>query len=398
MMFTLPIRRLSCNILLALLAAVVASAPRAEAPPIRIGMSLSLSGSGGDGQAGASGRLNRTGYELWQALVNQRGGILGRKVELLIRDDQGDPGLTAKIYEDLILKEKVDLLFAPYSSALTLAAAPVIDRHGYPSLVNAAISEEIWSKGYKNIFGMLLPSQRIAVGFLAMLSDANINKVALIAGEDSWSVSAREGVKKWAAQYNIVLTTVISVPKATTDFEAIAIKARQSGAEAVLQLDYLEQALQLRRGLKKAGWSPKAFYNAVGGSHPKYLELLGEEANGTFSTTMWEPRDDLFPESTQFVKDYTARFGVQPTWQAAAVYASGQVLERAIQKAGGTNRDRLRKVLLELDMDTVIGRYTVAPSGIQTKRFPAIFQWQQGRAELTWPSEARTKAPQFGKY
>ncbi|HYD95902.1 MAG TPA: amino acid ABC transporter substrate-binding protein [Noviherbaspirillum sp.] len=356
-----------------------------EALPIRIGLSLSLTGS-----LSEFGRLHRNGYQLWEAHVNQRGGILGRKVELIVRDDKSEPQTAQRIYEELILKDKVELLFSPYSSPITLAVAPVVERHGYSIVVTGAASEEIWNKGYKNIFGILPAAGRFAVGFLALLANASISQVAIVTTDDIFPASVASGARKWAPQYGITVAANIVEPRHSPDFLRAAELARQSGAQAVVLAGYLEEAIQMRRALKKIGWMPAAYYAATGGSVQKYAEQLGNDANMTCSTSLWEANEDLFPRSLQFAIDYRARFSETPTQQAAAPYAAGQVLEAAILKAGTTERSALRRALSSLDMATVIGRFSVGPDGMLNKRFPVVFQWQDGRREIVWPPEAKT--------
>src|SRR5213075_2418137 len=107
--------------------ALVTAGPASSAdpaPPLRIGVSLGLSGT-----YAAISDMQKKAYRLWEHDVNQRGGILGRKVELIIRDDKSDPEISKRIYVDYIEREKVDFVFGPYSSAITAVVAPVTEQH-----------------------------------------------------------------------------------------------------------------------------------------------------------------------------------------------------------------------------------------------------------------------------
>jgi len=137
--------------------------------PLRIGLSLGLSGAYAN-----DGAMQHMAYQLWASHVNLRGGLLGRRVELLVRDDGSDPALARTIYETLILRDRVDLLFSPYSSAITFAVAPITERHGYPLLAAGAASDEIWKQGHHFIFATIPPATRQTIGFLALLADARI--------------------------------------------------------------------------------------------------------------------------------------------------------------------------------------------------------------------------------
>ncbi|RJQ41034.1 MAG: hypothetical protein C4550_02560 [Nitrospiraceae bacterium] len=94
--------------------------PAFAAEPIKIGVSLGLTGKYSE-----MSNMQMKGFRLWEKEVNERGGILDRKVEVLIRDDRSDPQTAKSIYEQLILKDKVDFVFGPYSSGITEAILPV---------------------------------------------------------------------------------------------------------------------------------------------------------------------------------------------------------------------------------------------------------------------------------
>src|SRR5205085_6856372 len=121
------------HILLCLVTALLSAVPGMSAhaaddshAPLRIGISLGLTGSYEN-----ITRQQQRAFRLWETHINERDGILGRKVQLIIRDDKSDPQVAKRIYEDFIEREKVHFVFAPYSSAVTSAVAPVTERHGY---------------------------------------------------------------------------------------------------------------------------------------------------------------------------------------------------------------------------------------------------------------------------
>ena len=138
---------------MALLAACGAGGgSNADDETIVFGGALPLTGWGSD-----AGQLNNRGYELWAKHVNEDGGILGKKVELKIYDDQSDPTTTARLYERLITQDKVDVLLAPWSDDMTMPATTVAEKYKKPMLTGGATLTDIWSRGYEYVSG-LLPS------------------------------------------------------------------------------------------------------------------------------------------------------------------------------------------------------------------------------------------------
>jgi len=381
--------------LLAWAALAATSAPRAATPgqpPLRIGLTLGLTGT----YAKDSEMMGKA-YRLWAEQVNRRGGLLGRPVELLLHDDRSDPAVARAVYEDLILRDGVDLIFAPFSSAITFAMAPVAERHGYPLLAAGAAADEIWKQGYRYVFATIPPAGRQTIGLLAILADAGIDTLAIVEADDVYSSALAEGTRKWAAEYRIRIISGRKIAKGTHELEPMAREARQSGARALLMAGHFDEAVNMRRALKKIGWTPAAFYASVGPTQDAYRTALAGDEEGVLATSTWEAREDLrLPGSTAFLRAFVDRFGVSPSFVAAQAYSAGQLLEQALLKTGRVERKLLRDTLAAMDTDVIIGRYTVDQLGMLTKRFPLIIQWQGGRREIVWPPEIRTAQPRLG--
>lgn len=360
-------------------------------PPIRIGLSLSLTGLYQE-----VARFAYRAYLLWERQVNDRGGMLGRRVQFLIRDDRGDPEVARGLYEDLLRHDKVDLVLGPYSSQITAAAAQVAERHGYPMLAPGAASEDIWKRGNLHVFGVYPQAGRYAIGFLAVLAEAGVERIAIVASDDNFSAGVADGMRKWAAQYKLAVVHWQVEPKKQPDMARAATAAREAGAQAMLVAGHFEESVAMRRALKQVGWRPQAYYATVGPATQKYLEHLGAEAEGTFSTSQWEAREDLrYPGSLEFLRAYRAAYQEDPSYHAAAAYAACQILERAVARVGRIDRPALREAYAALDMYTLLGRYSVDRTGMQVKGMPLIVQWQRGRREIVWPLELRTAVPQL---
>ena len=105
------------------------TSPSGSTSPLVIGASVSLTGDFAD-----SGKAVKAGYDLWAATVNAKGGVLGRKVQVKIVDDTSSPTQVVTNYQNLINRDKVDLVFGPFSSLLTVPASQVAKRYGYAFL------------------------------------------------------------------------------------------------------------------------------------------------------------------------------------------------------------------------------------------------------------------------
>jgi branched-chain amino acid transport system substrate-binding protein len=131
-----------------LLALALLAAPLAvEAePPIRIGASLSLTGA-----YAALGQNQQRGYQLCIKHTNEKGGALGRKLELVVEDDRSDAATAIRIYEKLITQDKVDLVLGPYGTPMTEPVADVTEKYKMPMVAPMAATTSIFKKGRKFI-------------------------------------------------------------------------------------------------------------------------------------------------------------------------------------------------------------------------------------------------------
>lgn len=366
---------------------------RETAPPVRIGVSLSLSGVHMH-----DGVMQQKAYRLWAQHVNQRGGLLGRPVEMIIRDDGSDANAARRIYREFTERDGLDLVFGPFSSGITLAVAPIAERNAYPMLAAGAASDEIWRQGYRYVFGTIPAAGRQTIGWLALLAEAGIDSLALVHTDDAYALDMAAGTRKWAAEYGIRITSTQAVTAGTADLRAPARQAQRSGARALLMAGHFDESVNMRRALKQIEWTPAAFFASVGPTLNQYGQLLRGDAEGVFATSTWEAREELkYPGSAAFLREFLRTYDETPSFIGAQAYAAGQILERAIATAGGFERTRLRDALSQLDTEVIIGRYAVDQAGLLIKRFPLLIQWQQGRREIVWPAEMRTAPARFGR-
>src|SRR4051794_41707275 len=123
------------------------STSQASSKPIRIGASLPLTGDFSE-----PGKAANQGYKVWQKMVNDQGGLLGRKVQIIVRDDASDQNTVVSDYNGLISRQKVDMLLGTFSSLLNLPASTVAERNRKLYVEPAGGAPEIFSRGYKHLF------------------------------------------------------------------------------------------------------------------------------------------------------------------------------------------------------------------------------------------------------
>lgn len=382
---------------LALLAAMLAFAsiaPTHAAEPLRICVSL-----GPDGRYAGPSKMQGKAYALWQAEVNGRGGLLNRPVEIEFADDKGSADEAERIYRGFVTGGECDLVFGPYSSALTKRVAPIVDKAGFPMLAAGASADEIWQQGYRNVFGMWTPASRYSQGMLRMAYMAGLKKIAILNADDAFSSAIAAGTGKWAPYLELQIVSADKFPKGTADLTDYVRRARDNGAELVVVAGHRDEAVNARRAMAVLGWFPRAFFATVGPALPSWGADMGPDAEGAFATSIWEPHRSVnYPGAHAFAAAFRkANEDVDPSYHAATAYAAGQILEAAVAQSQSLDRDDIRAALFDLDTESVIGRYAVDHTGMQVKRLEMIVQWRQERKEIVWQGGKSPTPPVIGE-
>ena len=270
-----------------------------QAAPIRIGMSLGMTG-----KYAVIANMQEKAFRLWETTVNRQGGLLGRTVQLTIFDDQSRVEVAQTLYRRMVSEEKMDLLFPPYSSDLTAAILAITESHGYPLLIHGAAADSIWQQGYRYAFGVLPPASRYTLGFLEMLLMNGFTKVAVISANDAFSETIAKGADQWIGRLGIEMVLSRTVAKGSDDFDALARQVQASQAEALIMCGHFNEAINMRQGLIDINWYPKAYWASVGPVFQAYYDHFGRAAENTFSSTQWTYYDKLpFPGSKDFLSE-----------------------------------------------------------------------------------------------
>ena len=372
-----------------MLAGLAAIAVAAAANPIRIGISLGLTG-----KYERPARMQQQAYIQWRDELNASGGLFGRPIEMSIRDDRSNPEIAVDIYRGFVQGGQQDLIIGPYSSGITAAVAPIADGAGVPMLAAGAAADSIWKQGYGNVFGMWTPASRYALGILQLAYREGLRSVAILHADDAFSKSIAAGARRWAPYLNLNLIADIEIRKGWGDIAEPVERVRDAAADLVIVAGHFDDAVQAQVAFGTSGWLPQAFFATVGPALPAWRSATGAVGELAFATSIWEPQV-AYPGAREFAEAFQKRYGVEPSYHAATAYAAGKILEAAAGLAGSLDRDGMRAALLALDTSTVIGRYTVDRTGMQTKRVPLIVQWQYGRKEIVWPDRYRTRPPIF---
>jgi len=364
----------------ALVAAGVLAAGSASADDgkIRIGYALSLSGINAQGAA----TTTLPGYQLWVKDVNDAGGINvgGKKmmVEVVAYDDTSDAQTMLRLEEKLMSQDKVDFVLPPWSTGFNLAAAPIFAKYGYPDLaVTANANDETdLVKQYPTLFFFLNQPANFGGALIGLMNgykkDGKLNnKVAMLSVGDQFGaeMSGGFGAGLKANGYDIVLSK--SYPLGAADLTNEVKAAKASGADTFIAASYPPDTFMLTGTSIAQGYNPKIFYTAVGTAFAEYGGAFKEKSEGVMGIGGWNPN---LPGAQDYYKRQVAVTGHAPDgWASPLTYASLQILEQAIEKAGTLDR---KKVL-----DTIVngGPWQTVSGPIDLKTHIHEHQWGAGQ-------------------
>jgi branched-chain amino acid transport system substrate-binding protein len=322
------------------------------------------------------------GLELWRDEVNAAGGLLGRRVELRLLDDGSQAVRTRELYARLMRDEKADLLIGPYGSAATLVAAAEAERARRVMINGAGPASAVHSRAPKYLFQSGLPYASYGAGALQIAADAGYRKLFILARDDTASREMAQATHTAAAQEFVVSDIALYKP-GTLDFTAQVAKARAVEAEAWIAFGDVRDAAEMVKTFKRLNYAPQLFF-ARAASHPRFIALLGQDAEFSLGAVDFDPR--LGDAARSFAKAFAAKWTVPPTLAAAEGYAAGTVLAAAVRSAGTLDQEKVRAALAELGTITVFGPYKVAPeNGMQIGAKPEVVQIRKGRPELGTP-------------
>jgi len=331
--------------------------------------------------------------KMWVDQVNSRGGLLGHKINLVLLDDKSDTQTAVKLYEKLITEDKVDLLLAPYSSAITEAVANVNERYKMPYVAYGASSSTIWEKGRKYVFSIVAVAEDYQKGSLHLAKQIGVNKIAII-GEDSlFPRQAGVGARQWADRLGLQVVLQENYSQKQTDFTALLQKIKAAGAEVIISNSYFADSAAQLRQMSELNLNFKLFSSTVGPGLPNFAEQLGSTAEYVLGFSQWEPVADVLkhPGMNEFIAEYEKRFGEKPNYHAGGTYGALQVTEAAVKKADSFDNDKLRDALASIEVATVFGRYKVDAKGMNDHEgltFPIL----KGKRRVVYPGKwAETK-------
>jgi branched-chain amino acid transport system substrate-binding protein len=351
------------------LSLVLAASVQAQ-QPLKIGFGMSLTGP-----LAGNGKAALISMQIWAEDVNAKGGILGRKVELVYYDDQTNPSTVPSIYSKLLDVDKVDLLVSGYGTNVIAPAMPIVMQRNmtFMTLFGLNVNSKF---NYDRYFQIMPAGPEPAIGWtqgffdIAMALTPKPQTVALVGADAEYPALALEGARAQVKRTGLKMVYDKTYPPNTVDFSPIVRAIQATNPDLVFLASYPPDSAGMVRAANEVGLKTRMFGGGLVG--PQFAALktqLGPLLNGLVNYEAYAPDvAGKFPFLEQFLAKYQGRAikeGVDPLgfYLPPYAYAMMQVLEQAIKATGGLDQAKLADYMHTYEFDTYVGKVRFAKNG-----------------------------------
>jgi ABC-type branched-subunit amino acid transport system substrate-binding protein len=385
---------LSRRSILSAAGAALALPALAQAPasgPIRIGSTLALTGP-----LSATALTHKLVGEIYVEQLNKRGGLLGRQVQWIVKDDQSKPDLARTLYEQLVTSDKVDLLMGPYATGAILSAMGVAQRYnkvlvhhtfGIPSMAKYDMQFPAWALGPD-------PAKTVPNTLFDMLAQSRKppKTIAVVTSKFPSVHFLSLGGREIAKQRGLKEVLFLEWDFGNRDFGPIAARVKDANPDLVWMGDIALEGNMLLDAMKKIDYTPPLHFHLYPAPGPMTKSADG---NNALSLTIFEEHPPFTDNkvAADFVKVYNeraAKAGLPDTHvevQAAASFSAWQILEAGVRGANSFDDKAIADWLKKNRVDTIQGKLRFDGPGNYGDDLMKIKQVQDGKWVVVWPKE-----------
>jgi branched-chain amino acid transport system substrate-binding protein len=413
-------------------------APKKAMGPIKVGVVLPVTGS-----MAKFGEIEKWSFEMALEEINAKGGVNGRKIELLIEDTTGKPDVGRAAAEKLITKDKVVMLGGGYSSSVTYAVAGVAINKGFPFLVNTGSADKITepssftasgrkaadlakkakketdaamkaslmaeiaklqamadseAKGIMDrfaIFRLNPPVSEYASGLETFLSEVVKPKTAVILHENSlFGTKGASSFGKSCKKLGIKVLLTEGYEAGAVDFKPMLSKVKSLNPDIVYMISYIMDASLLMNQSMELRMNPKLFVGgAAGFTLPEFAQNTGKAGEKVVSATLWH-QSLAIPGAKEYFDNFKKRYKKDTEYHGAEAYSAMYVIADVLKRAKSLDPKGIKAALAATNMKTVFGPVkfiSYAKKIHQNKLRTYMVQWQNGHLEMVWPAELASK-------
>jgi branched-chain amino acid transport system substrate-binding protein len=335
--------------------------------------------------------------------------IAEKKVPLEYKyyDCESKKEVVTSLIERLITVDKVHVVFAPYSSGLTLAGAPVAEKYNMLYMDHGGASDRIFEQGYRYIVQTIGPGLRYHIGTLDMIRkiDPGAKRIALVYEDDEFSRMVQKGAEGHAKKLGFEIVFNRTYPGKVTDLTPVLSDMKAARPDIIIGGGHYEDGQLFCRQMGDLDINGKAFSLVASATLPAFYDALKNLAEGVMGPSHWEygvtysadraKKDGLRwsgPSQDEFVKLFKEALGkdVIPEYHAAEAGAQVLVYVLAAEMANSIDPTEVRTALARLKFMSFYGNWAINEAGLQVGHSMVDMQWQGGKRVIVWPPEAAT--------
>ncbi len=386
----------------ALLLVVQPAGAKVEGDTIVFGAALSLSG-----KYSTAGQHAKRGYDLAVEKINAAGGVTvgGKTYKIVVKyyDDESTPARGAQLTERLILQDGIKFMLGPYSSGLTKAVAPVVEKYKIPMIEANGAARSLFTKGYRYLFAVLSTADQYlseSINLAAEHAQAQGKKpgdvrVALVFENDPFSQDVRLGVVEATDKYGMKIVVDDKLPPELNDMASSLNKIRALRPDLLVVSGHSKgAALAIRQIAQMKVEVPMLAMTHCEAAKVTDVKKFGDNAENTLCATQWDEnlsyKDQMFGTALDYYDEFTKIYGYNPPYQSAESTAAVYVYAKALEKAGEFDVQKVRDTISSIELDTFYGRIKFDETGKNIAKPMVLRQIQNGKYVPVAPSKFAT--------
>ncbi|MCA1988963.1 MAG: ABC transporter substrate-binding protein [Desulfarculus sp.] len=352
------------------------------------------------GSAAATGTAFDEGIALALERINAKGGVLGKKLEVVFEDTAGDPQKAASGLEKLITKDKVVMAMGESHSSAALAEIDVADRYKLPLIIAEAWHDDITKKNIKYVF-RAGPSNSGVVddAILGFIKAGGFKRVAIVAENTDWGLGIKD-LAEAGLKAAGVATEVFITERQSQDHYTELNKIKNFKPDLVLAFVYGFGVHYLIAQSNEVGLVPQTALLLEGAGPPSlwpdFWKNVGDAGNLELFVSSMHKDVMLTPVAKEFQEAYVKKFGKEPTdYKSRSMYNTLLIAADAINRAGSTDPDKLVEALEKTDLTVCSGqvKFGTEKGSYRYHQWQPpmlIIQWQDKKQVVVYPPEAAT--------
>jgi len=335
-------------------AAILPSCRRSSGDEILIGEYGSLTGT-----TATFGQSTDHAIQMAFDEINAAGGLLGKKVKVIVEDDQSKPEEAATAVTKLINQNHVVALLGEVSSSRSLAAAPIAQANKVPMISPSSTNPRVTQVGDYIFRVCFIDPFQAEVGARIAWETLKLKRVAILSDvRNDYSVGLQTFFRQHYKQLGGEVVAEQSYSEGDSDFRAQLTQIQSASPEGIYVPGYYTEVATIARQARELGITVPLI-GGDGWDSPRLWEIGGEALNGCYFSNHYSV-DDPAPAVQKFVADYRKRFNQAPDAIAALAYDAARILADAMTRAGSTSGDKVRDALAATkDFQGVTGKITI---------------------------------------